>query len=141
MKYFCPLWRVIQAYSGNEIENRLVDLNSTSHLLLAICFKIQQKYSFNFNKFFHIHQKYSFNFNKFIHIQQKYSFNFNKFIHIQQKYSFNFNNFFYSTKIFIQELPWCCSVSRCYCFHLDENFEKLIFSPPFERLPSARYAG
>ena len=55
-------------------------------LWLAICFKIQQKYSFNFNKFIHIQQKYSFNFNKNIHIQQKYSFNFNKNISL-----FNFN--------------------------------------------------
>jgi hypothetical protein len=87
---------------------------------------IQQKYSFNFNKFIHIQQKYSFNFNKFIHIQQKYSFNFNKNIHIQQKYSFNFNKNIHSTstKIFIQEIPWCYSVIRCHCFHLDENFEK-----------------
>jgi hypothetical protein len=111
-------------------------------LWLAICFKIQQKYSFNFNKFIQLQQIYSFNFNKFIHIQQKYSFNFNKlfifnknihststnlfifnkkysfnfnkFIHIQQKYSFNFNKNIHSTStiFFIEKIPWCYSVIR-----------------------------
>ena len=68
-------------------------------LWLAICFKIQQKYSFNFNKRIHIQQIYSFNFNKRIHIQQIYSLNFNKRIHIQQIYSFNFNK-----RIHIQQI-------------------------------------
>ena len=83
---------LIAGYSFRKTGNPLIQ-GRLCQIWLAICFKIQQKYSFNFNKFIHIQQKYSFNFNKFIHIQQKYSFNFNKFIHIQQKYSFNFNKF------------------------------------------------
>ena len=78
---------------GNSIAqwHHLVPREIVCCLWLAICFKIQQKYSFNFNKRIHIQQIYSFNFNKRIHIQQIYSFNFNKRIHIQQKYSFNIN--------------------------------------------------
>ena len=76
--------------------------------------------------FIQLQQIYSYSTKIFIQLQQKYSFNFNKFIHIQQKYSFNFNKNIHSTstKIFIQEIPWCYSVIRCHCFHLDENFEK-----------------
>jgi hypothetical protein len=51
-------WQDIIKYSKIRKSNH----SSNTRLWLAICFKIQQKYSFNFNKFIHIQQKYSFNF-------------------------------------------------------------------------------